>query len=51
MIKSATGRAVDTLDIVNTEDAEDTGDPWHGIPVQLLDGTYSYDTDSAGGCG
>ena len=26
-------------------------DPWHGIPAELLDGTYSYDLDSAGGCG
>lgn len=26
-------------------------DPWEGIPAELLDGTYSYDTDSAGGCG
>lgn len=32
-------------------DSEDTVDPWHGIPAELLDGTYSYDTDSAGGCG
>ncbi|WP_257902751.1 hypothetical protein [Saccharothrix obliqua] len=26
-------------------------DPWHGIPVELLDGTTGYDTDTAGGCG
>jgi hypothetical protein len=29
----------------------DPDSPWHGIPVDLLDGTHSYDTDSAGGCG
>lgn len=31
--------------------ADDPDDPWHGIPAALLDGLYSYDTDSAGGCG
>jgi hypothetical protein len=29
----------------------DPDSPWHGIPAELLDGTHSYDTDSAGGCG
>ncbi len=32
-------------------DPEATTSPWHGIPAVLLDGTHSYDTDSAGGCG
>ena len=32
--------------------ADDHADsPWHGIPAELLDGTHSYDTDTAGGCG
>jgi hypothetical protein len=30
---------------------DDPDSPWHGIPAELLDGTYSYDVDSAGGCG
>jgi hypothetical protein len=29
----------------------DPESPWAGIPAELLDGTHSYDTDSAGGCG
>ncbi|HEY3259301.1 MAG TPA: hypothetical protein VGJ95_03390 [Pseudonocardiaceae bacterium] len=29
----------------------DPESPWFGIPVVLLDGTHSYDCDSAGGCG
>lgn len=33
------------------EAAADPENPWHGIPAELLDGTYSYDLDSAGGCG
>ena len=34
-------------------DQPETGahNPWQGIPAELLDGTYSYDLDSAGGCG
>ncbi|MFF5207124.1 hypothetical protein [Streptosporangium sp. NPDC000396] len=34
-----------------TEIENDIDSPWHGIPAELLDGTYSLDTDSAGGCG
>lgn len=34
------------LEVLNDPDS-----PWHGIPVELLTGTYSYDVDSAGGCG
>jgi hypothetical protein len=29
----------------------DTGDPWYGIPAELLDGTCGYNCDSPGGCG
>jgi hypothetical protein len=32
-------------------EAESAHDPWQGIPAELLDGTCSYDVDSAGGCG
>jgi hypothetical protein len=32
-------------------EAEAADDPWEGIPAELLDGTHSYDNDSAGGCG
>jgi hypothetical protein len=30
---------------------EDTENPWHGIPHELLDAGRSYDPDTAGGCG
>lgn len=29
----------------------DPDSPWSGIPAVLLDGTHSYDPDTAGGCG
>jgi hypothetical protein len=30
---------------------EEQGNPWDGIPPELLYCLGSYDTDSAGGCG
>jgi hypothetical protein len=30
---------------------EHPDNPWHGIPVELLNGDGDYDKDSAGGCG
>jgi hypothetical protein len=39
------------LDQAPAIESDDTTDPWQGIPAELLDGTHSYDTDSAGGCG
>jgi hypothetical protein len=38
-------------DTLAHEAVTDQDSPWHGIPAELLDGTYSYDLDSAGGCG
>jgi hypothetical protein len=34
---------------IEVEDA--SGDPWQGIPAEVLDGEHAYDSDSAGGCG
>lgn len=41
----------DRPELADGPDPADPDNPWHGIPGQLLDGTYSYDQDSAGGCG
>jgi hypothetical protein len=46
---SATEPEVDAAP--ETDVDEQTGNPWEGIPVEVLDAERPYDEDTAGGCG
>jgi hypothetical protein len=48
--ESAEAPEAPSADLTDGDEAASPS-PWEGIPAELLDGTHSYDTDSAGGCG